>query len=521
MLHSAPGRGLLLSVLVLLIFAASACDRSPVAPVAEACESATTPPPVRVSLEPGESLSLGAASLACLEFPGGGSQFVLAYADHSWIRAAKATLPGLAPQDFAVEIGSMRRPIAPAEAATHLDARDHHPPIVQLTLPGADFEPERAASSPLPTRRGTPWEEGEIWELLDPLSSSLRPIRVHQVQDEYLVIASIDDVEMPTLDWTLAQLDSAKASFADVGIPVLQEAFPGARPITSDGSGQILLIIHPELRERRGAVGTAYWYRLNGEARSVLMISPNDPASRRTPVSLGDLVIHELAHAYQARYHVDQHGVLPNVPVWALEGGASLLQFEFVRRLAGIGLFDNHDWRDQSGSTAETRYGRVMHPRGGELMRGYVRSAAFLKDQVHRRIAAGEPSSEAFAAISQGVLHGWRHNPASLANRQRELLEDWTPIEAILTWVLSRAADDLTESPIYQNPTFRNSWDVRFGESGWRSDGALLLGRGQVRRSENEGGSAGYFRIDASGPGGVVGLTATSDDIHWKLLRVQ
>jgi hypothetical protein len=509
-----------------LVMALASCEAGSVAPVEEACDDPTQRRPLEVSLAPGEVLAVGGIAPFCLEFPGEASEYVLAYLDRQFL-SAPGGLPGPNPEPFAVEFGGAQRPTAPPATTQTPPAPSLHAPPVDLQFdPHSHADAAMLAQGVFPYQRDRPWEVGEETEIWSPLKQEVRTIRIEQIHDDYLVFASITGEKVPTLDWTLAQIDSARTLLSETGIPLVREAFPGPLPLTSEGSGHFLVLIHPELREERGAVGVMYSLRADdGSFRYLAMVTPNAPDSRRTPVSLGDLILHEITHAFQYRHHREHHGGPPTGGLWALEGGASLMQTELNRHLAGIGLLENHDWREPSEGAAWDRFPILATPSDGRLERGYSRTGSFLLDQIRRRVTDGDSYADALAAVSQGVLHGWRSNAGNLQDRQRELLgESWTPEEAILTWILSHAADDLTDSPVYQNQTLRNAWDIPGGSGGgWREEARIVVPRSQAHRSEHEVGSAGFVRLHISQVGGVVGVTTSTHPgrITWRLLRVR
>lgn len=505
-----------------LVLALASCETRVVAPVTDACDAETAPARTVVSLLPGEAVDLPRESLYCLEFSGGPSEYVLGYLDRAFLGEGRGALPGSGPRPFTVAIGSTDRPTAASSSPPTAAQAAHAPPVTIRLDPGPEIAALRAQGN-LPHQRDRPWQVGEESRIWSPLKEEIRTIRVEQIHDGYLVFASIVGDEIPTLDWTLAQIDSARTILSETGLSLLGEAFPGLRPLTSEGAGQILILIHPELREERGAAGVMYGLLEDETVRPVLMITPNDPESRRTPVSLGDLILHELAHAFQYRYFHELHGHFPGGATWAVEGGAALFQTEFSRLLAGIGVMDNYDWRNPSGDVASVRFGQLVIPGSGRLELGYDRTASFLQDQLRRRMLAGEPYADALREVSQGALHGWWGHPSEdLAYRQRALLgEAWTREDAVLTWILSHAADDLTDSPVYQNGTVLNAWDTREGEWGWREETVLITGRNRGYGRENEVGDAGFFRLAVPGATGVVGVTSTTDRVAWRILRVR
>lgn len=482
-----------------------------------------------VSLGTGETMMLAGGASVCLALPGGGHEYVLAYVDTRAL-AASETQRELPLDSFTVRAagaaGSAARasradagPALPARPAERFPDANHAPPLFQVNgLPARH-----------PVNRATPWAQGEAFIMYDHLRVAERPARVHRVYDGWLVVASFEDETLPTLAGTLAMLDAGWPSIRQLGMPLMTAVFDGVRPVTSTGSGQLLMLVRPDLVN---ATGVAYGASNATDVFSWLAILPNGVNTARTPVSLGSLVFHEMTHAHQRSYvHASRpagSGVTPAAGStrWGIEGGAALMQRELARRQAGQSLTANFDWRAPGPGDAGRWYAIFAQPGDGSFSSGYSESEDFLAHLVSRRTASGEGADQAVAAVMRGAAEGWhgwtfagQPRRAGLVSRMRQRLGGaWDPTEALLTWTLGYALDDRTESSRLQVPGFREASNVDPGEYGWRSHGQLAPGPGAPLEAKREYGAAGYFAVSGSG---ALHLTANVEGVRWMLARAR
>ena len=499
------------------------CGGDGTGPAADACAgapgSAAAGPELR--LAPGEARPLAAGRSLCLVLPDTEHAYVLAYVD---TRASDAARQGPEP---ALDSVTVRVRDLGGGARTALSAAAAHP---GLAVEEPDFATVRAQSQPLthPAWRQAPWSEGETFPLFDDRRNLERSARVQRVYGSWLVVAAFVDEETPALTTTLGMLDAGWPILRDLGLPLLRAAFGEALPITSAGSGQLLLMVRGDLGT---AVGMAFGTVVGPDVLSWLAITPNAPNSTRTPTSLASLVQHELTHAFQ-RVHLNAsrpagEPVTPHLgaAVWGIEGGATFMQRELARRQAGVSPTANYDWLNPGATEAETWYANFAPPADGTFTNGYSAAAGFLAHLAGRRIAAGESVDAAVAAVSRGAVEGWyghvRPGAAAwtgLTARMRARLGGgWEPTDALLGWTLSHAMDDRTPSAMYQDAAFLGASRIRPPGYGWAPHATLAAGSGAQAEVRRAHGSPGYFELSGRG---AFHLTAP-EGVRWMVARVR
>jgi hypothetical protein len=498
---------------------AAACSDSPFSgepPGEDACARLAVPGIYAgdVRLDVGDATRLASGTQLCLVLPGSAAnEYALAWVDTRAIEAART-----APEPFGLDSVSITVGAAGSTRATRLVAE---------RKPGEPSDVREigmaAAESDDPMLRATPWTQGEHFALRDVVRATSRPATVQRVYDGWLVIATFNDQPEPKLAGMLQNLDTAWPSLRSAGIPLLQKVLSQQLPVTSNGSGQLLVVVRSDLE---GAAGVAFGGTDGTHTLTQIAILPYDNPSSSTFV--GSLLFHEVTHAFQRIYTSSTRpsGAPPTLYAgtsrWAIEGGASLMQAELGRRLAGVQWAANWDFRAPSGAM-EQFYTRFAYVGSGPFVRGYSTSSAFMQDLVARRVQRGEAVDDALTAVMRGSLEGWfGHGPqgaqrTGLTARMRSSLgAGWEPEDAMLTWTLSHAADDRTSSSVFQNRSFLRVWDGS-DAAFWPAAASLAPGSAAVTvKHPHE--STGHFALAG---GGTYTLSSSVDGVRWMIVRVK
>jgi hypothetical protein len=197
------------------------------------------------------------------------------------------------------------------------------------------------------------------------------------------------------------------------------------------------------------------------------------------------------------------------------------MQAELGRRLAGVQWAANWDFRSPVGPM-EQFYTRFAYVGSGAFVRGYSAGAAFMQDLVARRVQRGEALDDALTAVMRGALEGWfGHGPqgaerTGLSARMRAVISGWEPEDAMLTWTLSHAADDRTNSSVFQNRSFLRASDGS-DAAFWPAAASLSPGSAPVTvKHAHE--STGHFSLAG---GGTYALSSTVAGVQWMIVRVK
>lgn len=495
----------------------SACDASPSASDDDCGR------PLRLAV--GEAAQVQ-ASAECPLRAEGGAEYVLAYYDASLAQGAQAQPePYMAPDDRFVALvndvtGGTRA--APSIMASADLVRAAAPGDVHLSL--GTGGPSRVAGMP-----GTgPWAVGdEIPRTrLDCVANCVpyTTARVARIMDNWLVFA-VDPSLGPDTERVLSLFDQAAPLLRQHALPLLDAAFTPARPVTTAVSGQLVVVFEGDLTRGGGVAhveirpdGTAtHWIRLE--------LSSDLDAGKMLW-----LLAHEIAHTYQYEFLArtpPSAGLRSATGAgrWGIEGGATLVDMETLRRAAGVPLQGNVDYRAQAASEVESWLFRNGGARGGVLTAGYYSAAPFLRDLVFRRMDAGEPAETAFREVLRGAAEGWygvgneSTRRTGLVERMRARISGWTPEDAVLTWTLGAAADDRVGGTVFQDRAWLRTGDWERRGDGWEYDQLIEAGTGATARLTRPVGTSGYLLVRA--PAGRVELMlGGAETIRWKLLRV-
>lgn len=465
-----------------------------------------------VSLAAGEAMKLASGNSLCLTLPGSpADQYALAFVDTRAIDAARGAAEPMANDPFVLTIGSSgnqrgTRAVVPAAPAAVSDLREW----------------TRLASAGDAGNRASLWKVGETFQLNDALMGGVRQATVKRVYDGWLVVAAFTEPPDPRVEGMVANLDLAWPIVRDRGIPLLKKLLSDSLPVTSGATAQLLVMI-------RGDLGNAAGVSIGGTdaTRTLSQIALLPYSSPADAPFVASLLMHEVTHAFQRQYISETRtaGTPPSVhagaSLWAVEGGAWLMQVELARRLAGIPWAANWEFRS-AANTDQAFYARFAAS-GGAFMWGYAPPAGFLRNLAERRVRAGEGVDEALAAVMRGSLEGWfghdalRNTRTGLAARMRASLgAAWEPGDAMLAWTLSHAADDRTPSLVYQDHGFMRAWDSAEA-SAWRAFASLSPGAPPVRLAQYQA-STGYFEMAG---GGSYSLSSTVDGVQWMVVRLR
>ena len=153
---------------------------------------------------------------------------------------------------------------------------------------------------------------------------------------------------------------------------------------------------------------------------------------------------------------------------------------------------------------------------------------AALVDRVDLLLTAGGMSAEAaMAEVSRGAVEGWHGADGDggacdgLVERLRARLgAGWDPASAVLMWTATQAADDRTNNPALNNPTY---YDVGNADAkyGWKAAAEVRAGSGERATVSQVAGGSFYVRLRGSSAAGVLSASSTTPDARWMIARVR
>lgn len=494
-----------------LIAVLGACD-DPAGGSGSASQTCAAP----VQLAVGESTDLAADAdgrVRCRIRASGDAEFVVAFTDTRATRKALTENEGYGDAFSAYTVtAALDEDVAPAPPAPE--------PAARSARRAPDFDVQSAVPPYHGVLRETPWTLDERFELYDGGIQAPRTARVMRIYAGRYVYAWLEGENEPQLAPFLAQLDSAWAAVGAHAVPLLRGAYSDQDPRTSPGSGQYLTVLRAVGR------GTAAGWTISledfGEPRiwTELKVIPQASAMR-----LGEIVAHELTHAFQAMYMYRTRpggvgSVAAGAAFWGVEGGADLVAFETARRAAGLPLTANLDMGRAAGPALRVAAWGRNH--GGRLTDGYADAAGFLRWQAALRVRAGDAEDVAVGEVLRGASDGWHgydHLNArrtGLAERMRARLGDaWSPEDALLDWALAHAADDGTPDARWQDPTFLRVWS-----GGPWPPLAELPAPGGAASTTRPYGSPDYLRIHVTGDTPFAAVSSVPG-VRWRILRVR
>jgi hypothetical protein len=452
-----------------------------------------------------------------------GAEYVVAWLDTRAIDAARVgTEPSFEPYPITLSIA----PDASLSAARPADARAAVLAASDATAPlPVDRTGTRSGVlEARPRHRRTSWVLDEEFLLDDDYSGLPRPAQIVRVYDGGIVIARWADDPTDDLALYLAQLDTAVALVQEHVRPLLRHAFTATDP-SSTQAGQFLMLLQQDV-----VAPARSFSEVSGDTLYTWMDLLPYPWLSAT--RLAQTLAHEITHSYQRAYmHATRSA--PGVPStagaasWAVEGGANLVSYELLRRLTGLPLDANREWRSPATSVAMSLFQQRAQPAGGVITDGFDAAMGFFRDLTMRRIAAGESTDDALRAVSRGAIEGWfgldgvSQRPGLTARMRERLGGAWEPADALLDWALSHAADDLTPNPRYQDRASLRVWDLPGGQTyGWWSD-AVLTPSAPTFTLFKRFGSPGWARITDGAAGFTVEVQGYEVPTRWLLLRIR
>jgi hypothetical protein len=483
-----------------------------------------------VSLAVGETAALTAEQARCFSLAAGGSaEYALAGFDARALEASRAgdANGGFSAPQYTISDATYGGPAQSVSAAPQHAPVPAQPGHVRYSTASAEV----AANSPF--ARTTPWREGERFTVAPLEGTEPATARVVRVVGGRFVLAVVEKDEAAARK-VLEQSTEALEFLATRGVPLLQSTFHAGVPATSAGSGQ-LLILATAWDPSRGTAAT--WTREDGAgAWSFVWLNTNlrggmgegyemyDHASYRIKV-LG----HELTHAWQAAWLRAEHGhASPAAAGWSVEGGADFVAMDLVRRFLNVGLASNWKWSENLEPRRESVI-FALEPFGaqGRLTWGYYDASSLLRDLQARLIAGGMSAEAAMAEVSRGAVEGWHGADGDggscngLVERLRARLgAGWDAAGAVLLWTATQAADDRTNNPALNNPTY---YDVGNADAkyGWKAAAEVRAGSGERAMVSQVAGGSFYVRLRGSSTAGVLSASSSTPDARWLIARVR
>jgi hypothetical protein len=453
----------------------------------------------------GQSVLLDDAAAACLRLaPIDGARYALAFFDSRRLERSMTGPEEVQEASEDVRAWVLDRSVGPGPMLAAGSA-PHRLPAVQ---PDGHLNP--CAAAPCPAAGTSSWQHGAAFEL------GGKAAQVLAIRGDYIVLAAFTEA-LPyiTPEWRAGMIQAVDAAI-ESALPLLQFVLD-PRLAHTDGTGKLLVVVGRNFGYNGAAINT-----FSSRGVSTTIVIDHAEMAQSIPSLLG-LLSHELTHAWQALYRSAAGGQVIHGSLWASEGGADLVASEVERRRGGIGLGDNLEWRNSLPSSVGHRLLREPRRVSGNIATGYGDASSLMRDIVIRRTESGEALDDALSAVLRGSLEGWhgidgRGNPRTgLTARMRERVPDWEARQAVLTWVLSHAVDDVIPHPVFRNNTF-----ARAGEAPalWGRSG-LAGGTGAMSASWQRHGGAGYFLIDDSIGGTYTLGVDGAPRLSWKIVRYQ
>jgi hypothetical protein len=500
------------------LLAACADETPPLAPRADGLATCGTRP---VALAVGEAAAPANRAVRRCEVAAiTGAEYVVAWLDTRAIDGARVgTEPAFEPYPITLSIA----PDANFSAARPAALRAETDSVVTPHW----FDLTGVSTGTLGGRarqRTTPWVLHEEFLLDDDYSGLPRLAKIVRVYEGGVVVARwVDDPDTDLLTY-LAQLDTAMALVETHARPLMRHAFTATDP-SSTQARQFLMLLQVDV-----LIPARSFSEVSGDTLYTWMDLLPYPWVNAT--RLAQTLAHEMTHSYQRAYmHATRQA--PGLPsgtgaaTWAVEGGANLVSYEFLRRLTGAPLDANREWRTPAGSVAVALLQQRAQPAGGVITDGFDAAMGFFRDLTLRRMATGEPTDDALRAVSRGAIEGWfgidgvSQREGLTARMRARLGASWEPADALLDWTLSHAADDITPNPRYQDRASLRVWDLPDGQIyGWWSDGVLTPAAPTYTLFKRYG-SPGWARIIGGDAGFTVEVQGYEVPTRWLLLRIR
>lgn len=524
--------------------AASASCTAASAAVALSVAGATVAPTARVTpagaadirLAVGAWRPLTQTETQCLRFDDAGAQeYVLAFADVGPVEAARESWspPAFTPFTVRVADRTVSAALQRATAATRglaaaapswerFDTATASSDAASIPVGGCS-DVDFTNFAYLMWCRSTPWAVGDTMRLRRPHSAVSDTVRatVYAVHG-FLVFAAIDGDTSTNLRRLRATIDSVLPLVTQQAVPFLRELLGPEDPTTSVGSGQMLTLIGDF---QHGSVGGGCCY--NNAVWSSVLLGSTLAGDRAETLHL---LVHELVHTYQRQWmfrNTPEGGSLwYSGTLWGAEGGADLIAYEVLRRVAGVPWGANATVAQVGTSTGYARPMAQEAAASGVLTLGYSDASSFQRDLVARLVDRGRPLLDAYREVSRGSLEDWfgvepfGAQRLGLAARMRAVMDaDWEPSTAILLYLLSQGADDRVNSTVLRNPFWMDAWRDFGGDNRnlelRAGTGADVVANAALRMS------GGVVRLVVSDGRAAVSLSSSEPDVRWAIARTR
>lgn len=457
-----------------------------------------------MTMEIGEARALQPADLECLKMGGAASaQYALAYYDTRYAYAmteqtsSKSVTPAftltLTDRTAGAAAGTAIRASASAAQARLTEL----PPLRRQTAAQVTWQTQT-----------TPLRVGAVFEHQSLMNGVTAPYRVLEVIDGYLTLAAAVDTIADIPPHVLAGVTDMMRALQTAYVPQAQALFR-VRPAAANGQ---LLVFLTASGAGSGASGRA--------TDSYFHINVGTDAF--SPERIYYVLAHEITHTYDFTLTAAEFrtGVRPAYfETWHVEGLADFQAFRAVAERTGLGAGRN---LTPAAAGALQSYGL-----GGPVLEsGYMDAAAFGLDLTWRLAQAKSWGwSTGADTIALAMRNNrWGCNSADGLCTQREGLYDvlrrlhgasWDPADAVLTYVLSQAGDEVVQSPVYVNPDFAGPHNPMLGPQT-----SLTGGSGSTAQYAAAAGQTGWHLLAGAG-GAAFRVTSTAPGIRWKLLRLR
>ncbi len=407
-------------------------------------------------------------------------------------------------------------------------------------------DPPFSACSTTPTSpdwaiycRTTPWVVGATFNY-QPIASGRAATTARIIAVSPKVVAAVIQADSSLIaPLALTRIQETLDFLSSQYLAFIRASFGNSRdPISSPGSGQLVVMFE--------AGGVKNTIRSNSDFTvpsgafshtSMLLTASNCyavPQACNLP-GVDEIMVHEIVHTAQFLWNREtRNGVQPFGQTWSLEGGAVLHQVFTDLERNGVSWTANTQF--ESFAPSDPR--RLISVFTGGIVTsftaGYFSSAAFLRDLMQRLVVEHNvPFTVAIQEVQIGAMEGWygigvggvSYGQGLVPRMRARLGPSWDPVQAMLQWTMSEAADDLTNNPLYQDVTNHTSpreFNGLYVHNGISPSGGVTAGSGLLVSTSAPSGNSGVFQIDDPAAGGSYTTTSSvGPSVHWLLLRVR
>jgi hypothetical protein len=373
--------------------------------------------------------------------------------------------------------------------------------------------------------RSTPYQMGNTFTIYGTSSESIYESGRIFYADAQFAVGSLDrdaSFNIPAR----ARVAEAIANFKVHGEATLRSVFVDQWAATTEGSGQMLIVIGNWPYAGFLGVGTGTTNR-----GAWIGINPGVPAiPMGEDLYLNDHVLfHEMVHAYQDRYFMQRCIQVADCDydiwshAWAIEGGAEFFNQIMLASLYGFQADGNHPVEGMIHNVLGVLF-MVGNPWHYWFSAGYGSSAWFHRDLMERAVTQGADRTTAMSAIGRGTIEGWFGHRQNGGPKRPGLVErmtalqgkPWDPAIAAPLAAIALASDDLTMNPELQVPFLKNAWDQ------WIPSATFVLGEAMAMDIILEGVIFSHYRLqDVEGLGGSIQIAASVPGLEWRVVRVR